>query len=140
MIDIDTTDRNKKLEDLHWDAQEWKSKFQLVRDEINFIENLLNSYVFEPNTPNLFEKLQGYKERLQKTIKKIARVEKGIQKHESDLGGLLECKDASCDLSFYQSHDLLELEVMGSLGNFQKLKHEIFNYAGGVLKKRKPVV
>ena len=122
MEEIKTPDRNRKFEDLHWDAQEWKSEFQLVQDEISFIENLLNSYVFEPNTPNLFEKLQGYKERLNKTTQRMEKAENSIKKHENDLGGLLECKDADCDLSFYQGHDLLQTEVSGCLGDFPEIE------------------
>lgn len=135
---METKERNTRFEKMHWDSQQWKSKFHLMQDEISFIENLLNSYVFEPNTPNLFEKLQNYKQLLKKVIENKEGVERGICKHEYELGGLLERKDSDSDLTYGQSHELLEIEVQNCLSKFQDLKREVFNYAGGILKKRKP--
>lgn len=130
--------QDRKVEELHWDSQRWKSNLQLMEDELVFIDRLLNSYVFEPNTPNLFERLQDYKERLKKAKAGKKRVRESISRHEVNLGGMLECADNTCDKEYYQKHDLLTAEVLLCLDNFQNLKWEIFNYAGGILKKRKP--
>ncbi len=131
-------DQHKKVEKLHWDSQQWKSSLQFMDDEITFIDRLLNSYVFEPNTPNLFERLQDYQERLKIVKANRNVVREHILKHENDLGGMLECTDSDCDHGFYQKHDILKAEVVGCLDDFQNLKSEIFNYAGGILKKQKP--
>ncbi|WP_273568511.1 hypothetical protein [Maribacter halichondriae] len=131
------TEQTKKVEDLHADCRNWKSKFRFLDDEFSFIERLLNSYVFEPNTPNLFERLQDYLSRLKKVKANKVRVLEKISNHENDLGGMLECTDDTCDLRFYQKHDALEAEVVFVMEDFQYLKSEIFNYAGGILKKRK---
>ena len=58
------------IQKLHLETQQWNSSFFLMNDELLFIEQLLHSYVFEPNTPNLFERLQDYLERL-KHIKRF---------------------------------------------------------------------
>lgn len=131
-------DQTKKVEDLYWDTKHWKSMLKFMEDEIIFMERLLSSYIFEPNTPNLFERLQDYQKRLV-----IAKTEKGqvrinISKHENDLAGMMECTDSSCDSAYYQKHDRLKAEVVSCTEHFQILKSEIFNYAGGILKKRKP--
>jgi len=108
-----------------------------MQDELTFIDHLLNSYVFEPNTPNLFERLQGYKVRLKKAKAKRQEVSKMIVQHEKNLGGMLECTDSTCDKTYYQKHEINKAEVVDCMENFQILKSEIFNYAGGILKKRK---
>ncbi len=131
-------DQSKKVEELHWDTRHWKSTLRFMQDEISFIDNLLQSYVFEPNTPNLFERLQDYIERLKKAKSRKTQVIQQIINHEKDLGGMLECKDEACDLGFYQKHAILKAEVVGCMEDFQQLKSEIFNYAGGILKRRKP--
>lgn len=128
----------KKVEELHWDAKHWKSKLRFMHDEVLFIDRLLNSYVFEPNTPNLFERLQDYQRRLKTAKEKKTEIIQQISRHESNLGGMLECKDEACDLGFYQKHNTLKAEVVSCVGGFQNLKAEIFNYAGGILKKRRP--
>lgn len=132
------SEQDRKVAELHWDCQHWKSSLKFLDDEMTFIERLLNSYVFEPNTPNLFERLQDYLDRLKKVNSRKKEVRKAIAKHENDLGGMLECIDAACDAGFYQKHNVMKAETIGSLDDFQNLKAEIFNYAGGILKKRKP--
>ncbi len=131
-------EQSKKVEDLHADCRNWKSKLKFLDNEILFMKNLLNSYVFEPTTPNLFERLQDYLFRLKKTRNGMSKININISKHENDLGGMLECADDACDLDFYQKHETLKAEVVDFMEDFQNLKAEVFNYAGGVLKKRKP--
>ena len=129
--------QEKKVEELHWEIQQWKSNFQFMDDEMTFIISLLDSYAFQPNTPNLFERLQNYKTSIERitTVKKEVR--NYISTHENNLGGMLECTDTSCDLGYYRKHDKLKAEVTDCLERFKNLKFEIFNYAGSILKKRK---
>tara|TARA_R110000765_G_C18839260_1_gene597769 strand:+ start:395 stop:823 length:429 start_codon:yes stop_codon:yes gene_type:complete len=131
-------EQKKKLEDLHWQIQQWKSNLRFMDDEIIFINRLLDSYAFQPNTPNLFERIQDFKTRLKHVTIEKKEVLKQISKHENDLGGMLECTDIQCDLGYYRKQDKLQAEVDLCLENFRQLKSEIFNYAGGILKGRKP--
>lgn len=107
-------------------------------DEMLFLERLLNSYVFEPNTPNLFERLSDYLEGLKEHKAKKDQLVKALSKHEQFLGGMMDCKDKACDDTFYKQHEVLQAELFQCTEDFNKLKSEIFNYAGGILKKRKP--
>jgi len=134
------TENNKldTLQKLHLDTQKWKSSFFLMDDELLFIEQLLHSYVFEPNTANLFERLQDYLERLKQIKNDKTAVQKLIVKHESNLGGSIECKNNKSDDNFHIEHEQLKANVANCLQKFQILKSEIFNYAGGILKKRRP--
>ncbi|WP_394973073.1 hypothetical protein [uncultured Croceitalea sp.] len=131
--------QNKKIEELHYELQDWKSNLHFIKDEIKFINQLLNSYVFQPNTPNLFERLQDYQHRLKKIKKSKTELQKAIAQHENNLGGMIECTDEYCDLQYYKKHDTLKTKIVDSIIRFKDLKSEIFNYAGGILKKRKPV-
>ena len=54
-----STGQEKKVQELHWEIQQWKLHFQFMEDELTFIARLLTSYAFQPNTPNLFEHLIG---------------------------------------------------------------------------------
>lgn len=130
--------QEKKVEELHWEIQEWKSQLQFMDDELVFIDRLLDSYVFQPDTPNLFERLQNYKTRLQKVKAHKREVRGHISKHENTLGGMLECTDSACDHVYYHKHDELQTQVGRTIAGFHELKSQIFDYAGGILKKRKP--
>ena len=131
------SDQNRKVEALRKDCRYWQSTLRFMEDEMKFINQLLTSYVFEPNTPNLFERLQDYLERLKKAQDQKGKVKDLIVKYQSGLGGMLECTDDNCDFSYYQKHDRLKAEVVQCTEDFQLLKGEIFNYAGGILKMNK---
>ncbi len=127
-----------KPEAQHRVCQEWISSVLFAQDELHFIENLLHSYVFEPTTPNLFERLQDYLARLEVAKTQLTELNELIHDHEKDLGGLLEYTNVPKDLQFDREHELLWQKTKDVLGKFGMLKSEIFNYAGGILRKRKP--
>lgn len=130
--------QTKEVDELHCDSKQWQSHLRLMQDELNFLHHLLNSYVFEPNTPNLFERLQDFIVRLKKARTNKLEVRKMVSQHEKDLGGMLECIDSKCFLAYYRKHEKIEAEVVSCMENFQNLKTEIFEYAGSILKRRKP--
>ena len=123
---------------LHAATKSWLSSIRFIEDELKFIENLLQSYVFEPNTPNLFERLQDYLERLQTINSQKKKLTNQLQEHENGLSGVLECKGHPTSKSYGDRHRELHIEYLLFETDYQKLKAEIFNYAGGILKKRKP--
>ena len=118
-------------------CQEWLSTVLFALDELSFIDKLLHSYVFEPTTPNLFERLQDYLARLEDAKAQLKELDLLIHDHEKELGGLLEYTQTPDDLAFDQDHEQLWLKTKEVLGKFGMLKSEIFNYAGGILRKRK---
>ncbi len=126
------------LPQLHAATKVWISNLRFIEDELRFIGNLLQSYVFEPNTPNLFERLQDYQNRLETIHAQKAKLTEQVQVHENDISGVLECEgDPGC-ASYREKHRELHIEVLVFDSDYQKLKSEIFNYAGGILRKRRP--
>jgi hypothetical protein len=130
---IRTSQKNKRVKELHWKTQQWKTHFQIMDDELILAERLLDNQIFRPKTRNIFERIQEYKIR----IKKIKNTKKAllsdISIHENNLGGMLDCTDNECKLIFYRNHDKLRTKVDSCIENFQKLKLEIFNYTDGIL-------
>ncbi|MCG2462247.1 hypothetical protein K8352_15915 [Flavobacteriaceae bacterium F89] len=133
------TDQYNEVELLHLESQQWTSSLNFIKDEIVFIGHLLDSYIFEPDTPNLFERLQDYRDSLKNIISTTSEVCKQISIHDNDLGGMLECKDKSFDQAYCHRHDQLKATVVELMMDFQNFKADIFNYAGGILRKRKPM-
>ncbi len=127
---------NHRMEKLHWHIQHWKLDLQFIDDETAFINQLLNSDIFEPNLPNQFERIQDYLERLSKFEARKTRLRRVISKHENRLGSLLENDDEARKSNFFQGHEDLEMEVLNCSDDFKNLKAEIFNYIGGTLKKK----
>ncbi len=130
-------DQSRKVAVLYRETQKWKSDLNFLEVEANFIKQLLNSYVFVPNTPNLFERLQSFLERTEICVKHKEEVGTMITKHEKVLGGMLECRDETCDFSYYRLHENIRETVLQCMHTFRVLKSEVFNYAGNMLKNRK---
>lgn len=123
------------IEKLHWHIQHWKSDLQFMADETIFIDQLLRSDIFKPNTPNLFERIQEYLSRLGVFEERKIKLEQLISKHENHLGGLAQFGNKTLDQSFYHKHDDLEMEVLECTDDFKNLKAEIHSYVGGTIKK-----
>ena len=128
-----TTDKGKKVAELHWKIQQWKLQFQLMDDEIVFIKRLLDSNAFRSNIPNLFERLQDYKTHLEEVYNRSEAIRTQISLHENNLGGMLDGDDSSISAEDAKRNDSLQLEVDECLGDYQNLKSDIFNYTGGIL-------
>lgn len=107
-----------------------------MNDEIIILMRLLNSYIFGPDT--LFERLQDYRTSLKEIESFQEKILYCVLNHENNLGGTLDCKDTISNSTYYDNHDKLPTEVKSCLGDFQNLKAEILNYAGGILKKCRP--
>ncbi|MBC8768672.1 hypothetical protein H4O18_11770 [Arenibacter sp. BSSL-BM3] len=126
-------DKENQVAQLHWKVQQWKLHFQLMDDEIVFINQLLNSNAFKPNVPNLFEHLMDYKTRLEKINSRSETIRTQISTHENNLGGISDKSESSSGLNINKKNDQIQVEVDACLGDFQNLKSEIFNYTGGIL-------
>ncbi|MCM4166141.1 hypothetical protein KCTC52924_03062 [Arenibacter antarcticus] len=124
-----------KIEKVHWHIQHWKSDLQFMEDETRFIDQLLKSDIFKPNTQDLFERIQQYLGGLEQFEARKIKLRQLISKHENHLGGLIQFGTATLDSSFYHKHDDLEMEILDCTDDFKGLKAEIFNYVGGTLKK-----
>ncbi len=128
--------RKMGIEELHQESKKWISHLYFMADEIIFFDHLLNSYVFEPDTPRLFEDLQEYEGRLAESKKRCSRVIKDVLDHENKLGGLLEILNSTLDQAYQTKHQQYRSEVDECLDNFIRLKTDIHAYATTILKKR----
>lgn len=123
----------------HEDVKVWKSNIALAEGEIRFIENLTQSYAFEPTTPNLFERLEGFKSQIH-TIKELLKnIQIVLFQHDLELSGMLECDNVACDIYFQEKHLLIKENYRQFVNSHGKTKTEIFDYCGTILKKRKKV-
>lgn len=135
---IEANIRNAPLEGLYREIHGFKTRLNFIQDEIHFLDHLLNSYEFQPNTQNLFERLQQFEDRLRKSNSEVDSLLTKISDHEKLLGGLMECKEPILGRQFYKSHESLLRELNNSIITFHDLKLEIYNYVTGILKKKKP--
>ncbi|MDC6351936.1 hypothetical protein PP178_10255 [Zeaxanthinibacter sp. PT1] len=126
-----------KLDHLTQESRTWITKIRFTEDELSFIDQLLHSDVFEPNTPNLFERLSEYGQRLEQIWNTKEDLKKLIDIHMQELAELIKSTHQLAKDSSVPGHEQLQAQVEKYLTLYGELKSEIFNYAGGILKKRK---
>jgi hypothetical protein len=125
------------IDQFHQDVKVWKSNVALASDEIQFIENLTHSYIFEPSSPNLFERLEHYKIEVSKIKVLLKSIEVLLVKHDAELSGMLECDTVSCDVFFQEKHLTIKEQYRQFIDSYNKTKSEIFNYCGNILNTKK---
>ncbi|RZS99702.1 hypothetical protein [Aquimarina brevivitae] len=127
----------KELKDIHFKMLEWKSILGFIEGEMTFINQLLHSYVFEPTTPNLFEKLQEFRIQMIEVNKDLQQLKESIQEQENKLGGMLECDTVSCDTVYFEKYKEIKASMKSFNKHFAAFKADVFQYAGNILKKNK---
>jgi len=130
--------RERQIEGMHGELQNWNSYLQFIQDEMAFIQKLLDSYVFEPRTPKLFERLETFKQHFNTSKSDRKSLSEIIRNHENALGGIFECTQDECDNHYYEKHQNLKEKVADYIKGYIKLKKEVYNYAGSVLKRKSP--
>lgn len=131
--------RERQIEVMHGELQNWKSYLEFIGDEMIFIQRLLDSYIFEPKTPNWFEQLETYRKFFNTAKKNRRSLLQSIKRHENRLGGIFESTQEECDHHYYQRHQDLKGNIADYIKNYIDLKKEIYKYAGAVLKMNKPL-
>ena len=113
----------------------WESSFISVSEEILFLGKLLSSEIFEPNIPNLYERLQQYSENLQELKNEKKTLENEVEKYKADISEKLEVNEGRKDSQSNELHLQLKKKMKVFLNKFSKLKLDIFNFTGNILKK-----
>ena len=117
----------------HSAALLWKSLFGYMENELQFIKKLLNARAFKASTPNLFERLEHFKNEIDSKTRELTSLELEVKRYEIYLKGILECEDISCDTFYRENHEALENRVNEFQTAFDEYKNQVFNYTGGVL-------
>jgi hypothetical protein len=107
----------------------------MVSEEIKFLGKLLGTEIFEPNIPNLYERLQQYSKKLQDLKNEEILLEKEIEKHKTDFAKEMEENEEHKDSLIKRTHIQLKKNINAFLKNNSGLKLEIFNFTGNILKK-----
>ena len=117
----------------HHDAQWWKLILGYIETETRFIEQLLNAHIYKENTPNLFERLQKFRQEIETRVKETKNLKKEIAEYEDKLQGILECQDISCDTFYLENHKELKDRFEEFYTGINDYKTRVFNYIGGML-------
>jgi len=136
MLDSAKKDFSKKTRERYlFEIAQWEDSLMFISEEIKFLRKLLSTEIFEPNIPNLYERLQQYSKKLQDLKIEQILLEKKIEKHKTDFIKELEKNEEQKTSLFKKTQFQLRKNFNEFLKKNSGLKLEIFNYTGNILKK-----
>lgn len=125
--------KEELLTAFHKDAQWWRMNVGYIETEIHFIAHLLGAKLYKENTPNLFERLQEFKQEIDTRTTEAKELKKELEFYEDELQGILECEDISCDVYYLENHNELKKRFQEFYTNFNTYKTGVFEYIQGLL-------
>ena len=133
-IEYKSYNNKKSIEELQYNIQIYAESLQYLKEELHFLQFLINAHIYKPKTMNLFENLEQFKKELGKCIKKTDKFIIKINSHKNQIANIIECDELACDNYFINFHNELEENIYKFKCNILKLKSKIFNYLLSVIQ------
>lgn len=124
-------------ESMHTVTQRWLSALRFNTHEIQFLNKMLASYLFEPRRPTDFNKVRDFQMNLGEFTNAFNGLAMDISCHQNALGGTLECRDHNPGKSLEAAQFSLETRFNCLAEDYAELKLAIFGHAGTTLKNAK---
>lgn len=126
-----------KVEELHGESKELLSELNFMVDELKFFGNLLQSYEFVPHTKEMFEDSHFLLKDLDAVKKKNEEMKNLVNDHDNQLGGMMECDDTVCVLTYTGQHKKVKEQITNHILTFKDIKRRVFVFLNAILEKKK---
>jgi hypothetical protein len=128
----------RTTEDLHEDIVNCISELRFIRDEQQFLEDLIRSYTMDLLGGDLYEKSKEVIGKLSDSRKALTPLQRKLIAHNNNLEVLLDENDIPCEIEDYkEDHYQLMFEVASYYSKFKKVKRRIFNLIKKIMKDAK---
>ncbi len=126
---------DKSVDELHYNSEIWLQNLAFFNIELDFLNELIKSYPFGNNIPNLFERIQLFLKEIN-TLKneKYPLLNDAIHKHKKQLERKFECTDLSCDDFYIVEHEKIVQQVFNYVQDYRSFKRGLYEYMSGKLK------
>ncbi len=128
----------RSTEDLHEDILNSISELRFIKDEQQFLEDLIKNHTLDLISGNAFEKSKEAVSKLSQHKKKLKPLLKKAMAHSNNLQILLDEEEVPGELEGYkEDHYKLMFEVVAYYSKFKKIKRKIFNLIKQIMKEGK---
>ncbi|TDU39464.1 hypothetical protein BXY82_1488 [Gelidibacter sediminis] len=124
---------DKNTEELQFNLAFYKSRLELLMQDLEFFKHLLSSHIFDSKTPNLFETIEKFKTQIDQHTKVMLTLTTEVEKQFKEVQLKVECDELSCDNYFLKQYHDTELEVVKFLSQAGQLKSEMMEYTKGLI-------
>jgi hypothetical protein len=103
--------REKGIEELQCETNQWKSNLELTKVELEFFKNILSANIYNSKIPNLFEILELFKKEIEDINSEHLNLLDNVNFHKSHLKKKKHCKKTNCNQFYIEIHKKLDYDV-----------------------------
>lgn len=127
-----------RAEEMHEQSKEWFSTLNFMRDEQQFLNNLISSYTLQLIDKKIFEESKQIINELQKEERELIGLMKQVQAHENQLEIMVDDVDQlKMEKAYIETHRELTIAMNAYTENYRKQKRSLFSLLAKVMKKEK---
>ena len=124
---------NKSIEELQYNMFQNKMRLEVLKTDNQFYKYLLKASIYKPHSINLFEKLQHYKNNINKIEKKTLNLLEEVNSQINHISNKIECEDLVYDTFFITNYELLERKIQLFFIKSNNDKLQMFEYLHSVI-------
>ena len=132
----DWQNRKKGIDELHHDSVQWISEIDFIKDEIRFLEHMLQSKYIDCLSAGLYKKVENLVKKMSEEKKVAKTLKLVVQEQEAILSNLIKTESVSSNINFLDNHRKLELEMNLFMVKYKRIKKQIFEIIGNVMKQK----
>ena len=123
-------------EEMHQASLLWLSELKFIKDEQQFLEELVRMHTLEMAQPDLLDKSRNLTTDIRAKEKEVIGLMKEVQAHENLLGIMVDDIDQQeMEKAYRNTHRRLISEVSAYLQAYRLLKKDLFATISGLMKK-----
>ncbi len=125
-------------EELHQETLNWLSELRFIKDEIQFLNSLIENYTLNLISGEIYKKSFRVITELSKEDKVLKELLKEVAAHSNKMEILVDGEDQiQEEKAFKVEHHALKIKVLSYESDFRKTKKEIFMLIKRIMKAQK---
>lgn len=125
---------NANWEELYILTKHWKSDLLFYKDDLNFLNNLIDKYLIWISNEKNSESVRKISNGVLETSKKCNDLLQGIDKHLTDLANLIEAPFKYDTQQFRTEHQQLEDDITNFVKTFRTNRKEVFEVTEHIIE------
>ena len=125
-------------EEMHEHSKKWFSELSFIKDEQQFLKNLIQSFAIKPLKKQQFERIDGFKKAIEENHYRLELLFKKVQKHMNQLEIMVDdVNQFDMEKAYKKTHKKLNSMVNLYLLDYRTVKERGFAKLSAILKTEK---
>lgn len=126
--------------EMHEHSKEWFSELSFIKDEQQFLNNLIQSFAVKSLDEKAFKQLDDFKKSVAKKQVRLISIFKQVQKHMNQLEILLDdVNQSEMEQAYRKTHKKLFMKINEYLIDFRNIKQKGFSNLTHLIKVNKKI-